>query len=449
MPIIQNFLLSLDKSFASAADLFDFSRGRLPPGTLTTAFWPGIVRTLMPQFKKGVVGITGTNGKHTTCRILSEIFHQADALTLNSYDLPPSSDKIISTLVRSTNQQGMFKADYGVFGIDIPDLEKSIKLYSPHTVILNNLYDDYFHQAEEPNKIKDKCFEEMTAGENILVNSDDPILCGGFPSSILPHLTYFGVEDIKLNLENSPKPDISCPRCNTRLNYQSHCLAHLGDYSCQNCGWERPLPTIYAINVSLKSDGSYFRLITPGGPLDVSLRLSGLHNVYNAVAAAAAAFSVGMELSIIRKGLETATPLGGRDERIVIHGREARLMTIKNRTSLQETIRTCLLDPRRGHYLFLLDETIKYGGNGPWIQDDDLSNIRGRSRSIHLAGAGSMHLTPMDEQRDSDELDLEGDASDVFHNIMRQLPSGDQLWVLATEDLMFSVRQELKDMNIL
>ena len=141
--------------------------------------------------------------------------------------------------------------------------------------------------------------------------------------------------------------------------------------------------------------------------------------------------------------------MGGRDERIVIHGREARLMTIKNRTSLQETIRTCLLDPRRGHYLFLLDETIKYGGNGPWIQDDDLSNIRGRSRSIHLAGAGSMHLTPMDEQRDSDELDLEGDASDVFHNIMRQLPSGDQLWVLATEDLMFSVRQELKDMNIL
>lgn len=451
MRILESVALSIDKYIAGVAELFDFSRGRIPPGTLTKAAWPGLIQSLARQFNQGVTGITGTNGKHTTCRILAAILRQSDAHTLYSEHITPSIDEVTSTLVQAADASGMIQADYGVFGFETEMLGQAIRLCNPNTLVLNNLYDDEMDQELSPNKLIgnwSSCFGSMAAGNNILINADDPVLSGGFTRGVSPRLTYFGVEDESLHLEHKPKPEVSCQRCGTFLAYRINCLGHLGDYTCENCGWERPLPTIYAIDVRLETENSYFRLITPRGPLDVSLPLPGLHNVYNATAAAATAFTLGLSPATIRMGLETVKPPEGRDERVIIHGREARLMIIKNRTSLHESLRTCMFDNRRGHYLFLLDNAVQDRSNRPWIEDTDLDGIRNRSKSLHLAGAGSAHLSLMKEQMDAEEMASAMDPSDIFHDIMRRLTPGDRLFVLATRNAMFTIRQELKDMEM-
>ncbi len=432
--------------------MFDFSRGRIPPGTLTAAAWPGLARSLVRQFKQGVAGVTGTNGKHTTCHILASILRQADARTLYPEDIAPSIDEVVSILVQATDRRGAIQADYGVFGFETGLLGRAIRVCSPHTLVLNNLYDDELNRGVDPVALAGEWsdwFGSMDARSNILVNADDPVLCGGFTRGVPPRLTYFGVEDERLNQAHASMPEAPCQRCGKLLAYRIACLAHLGDYACEGCGWERPLPTVYAIDVDLGAEVSRFRLITPRGPLDVCLQLTGLHNVYNAVAAAAAAVTLGLSPVTIRKGLESVTSTGGRDERVVIHEREARLMTIKNRTSLHEALRTCLLDPRRGHFLFLLDASVHDGRNGPWIVDGDLEGMADRSRSVHVAGAGGAHLALMDEQMDAEEMASASDVSDVFHDLMRRLTPGDRLWVLATEGAMYAVRQELKEMGVL
>ena len=452
MRILRSAALSIDKSVAHAADLFDFARGRIPPGTLTSAAWPSLVRSLVRQFRQGVVGVTGTNGKHTTCRILAAILQQADARTIYPEDIAPSVDEMVSTLVRATDRRGEIHADYGVFGFETGMLGKAIRVCGPRTLVLNNLYDDELSPGTDsasPVGEWRKWFGTMTAGQNILVNADDPVLCGGFTRGVPPRLTYFGVEDERLQQVEASTPQVPCPRCSAPLTYRITCLAHLGDFACKGCSWERPMPTVYAIDVDLGSEESNFRIITPRGPLDVRLRLTGLHNIYNATAAAAVAITLGLSPVTIRKGLESVTSTGGRDERVLIHEREARLMTIKNRTSLHEALRTSLLDQRRGHYLLLLDEGVHDGHNGPWISDDDLEGMADRSRSVHVAGAGGAHLALMDEQMDAEEMAAAADVSDVFHDIMRRLTPGDRLWVLASEGAMYSVRQELKDMGIL
>ena len=452
MRILTSAALSIDKSVARAADLFDFSRGRFPPGTLTAAAWPGLARSLAGQFRQGVAGVSGTNGKHTTCRILAAILRQAEARTLYSEDVSPTIEGVVSALVQATDRRGRIQADYGVFGFETGTLGGAIRVCSPHTLVLNNLYDDERNHGTDPAALVGEWHTwlgAMSAGDNVLVNADDPVLAGGFTRGIPPRLTYFGVEDERLHQADVSAPAVPCQRCAAPLAYRINCLGHLGDYACESCGWERPLPTVYAIDVDLGADESRFRMITPRGPLDARLRLPGLHNVYNAAAAAAAAITLGLSPVTIRKGLEAVTAAGGRDERVVIHEREARLMTIKNRTSLHEALRTCRLDRRRGHYLFLLDEAVRDGRDGPWILDGDLEGMAERSRSLHVAGAGGAHLSLMDEQMDAEEMASAADVSDVFHDIMRRLTPGDRLWVLATEGAMFAVRQELKDMGIL
>ncbi len=453
MRIFRSAVLSIDKTVASTADLFDFSRGRIPPGTLTAIAWPGLARSLAQQFKKGIAAVTGTNGKHTTCHILAAILRQVDARTLYPEDTAPSSiDEMISTLVQATNARGVIRADYGVFGFETGRLGRAIGICSPHTLVLNNLYDNVLDQRTGPAALTRKwCtwFDTMAVGSNLLVNADDPMICGSLTRGVPPRLTYFGVEDERLHRPETSRPEVPCPRCRTPLAYRIACLAHLGDYACARCGWERPMPTVYAIDVELGSEASRFRLITPRGRMDVCLQLTGLHNVYNAVAAAAAAVVLDLSPVTIRQGLESVTSTGGRDDRVVIHKREARLMTIKNRISLHEALRTCRLDRRQGHFLFLLDDSVHGGENGPWIVDGDLASLADRSRSLHVAGSGGAHLALMDEQMNAEEMILASDVSDVFHDLMRRLNPGERLWVLATEGTMYAVRQELKEMGVI
>lgn len=61
-----------------------------------------------------------------------------------------------------------------------------------------------------------------------------------------------------------------------------------------------------------------FRLISPQGDVDVSLPVSGRHNVYNALAAAAVALRLAVPLADIAQGLATATLSGMRMEVLTV-----------------------------------------------------------------------------------------------------------------------------------
>jgi len=73
---------------------------------------------------------------------------------------------------------------------------------------------------------------------------------------------------------------------------------------------------VYARNIVAKAGGSRFDLHLPGGDIDVTLALSGRHNVRNACAAAAIAVAVGIDIADIKSGLESVKPVEGRLRRL-------------------------------------------------------------------------------------------------------------------------------------
>ncbi|MGB3970235.1 MAG: UDP-N-acetylmuramoyl-L-alanyl-D-glutamate--2,6-diaminopimelate ligase [Planctomycetota bacterium] len=72
--------------------------------------------------------------------------------------------------------------------------------------------------------------------------------------------------------------------------------------------------TIRAENLRPGPDGTRFTLVMPNGRVELFLRLVGLHNVHNALAAAAAALSLGTSELTVASALEDARAVPGRLE---------------------------------------------------------------------------------------------------------------------------------------
>ena len=98
-------------------------------------------------------------------------------------------------------------------------------------------------------------------------------------------------------------------RTSTRAAY----VGHLGDYRCPNCGHARPALDVVAREIELAGvDHAAFTLVTPEASARVRLRLPGLYNVYNALAAAALARDAGRAARRDRRrGSSASAPRSG------------------------------------------------------------------------------------------------------------------------------------------
>ncbi len=69
---------------------------------------------------------------------------------------------------------------------------------------------------------------------------------------------------------------------------------------------------VFASDIVQDKSGSRFHISTPAGDADIALQLPGRHNISNALAAATMALAAGIDIDIIRAGLQAATPVAGR-----------------------------------------------------------------------------------------------------------------------------------------
>jgi UDP-N-acetylmuramoyl-L-alanyl-D-glutamate--2,6-diaminopimelate ligase len=79
---------------------------------------------------------------------------------------------------------------------------------------------------------------------------------------------------------------------------------------------------VYATDVNYHTNGVDFILNTPKGNIPINMKLLGMFNVYNALAAASCAISYDISLPVIKKGIESVTGIKGRFEVIHVDSRD-------------------------------------------------------------------------------------------------------------------------------
>lgn len=109
---------------------------------------------------------------------------------------------------------------------------------------------------------------------------------------------------------------------NIDLPFAADWLARLGPQRVIRFSVSDAAADVYASELQLQNDQHWsFRLHTPLGDVVVKLPVLGAHNIANAIAAASAAVAVDIELSAIKKGLQSFSATGQRMQvREGVHG---------------------------------------------------------------------------------------------------------------------------------
>jgi len=342
------------------------------PGKVLWKLDPDAIDRLAARLPQGAALLSATNGKTTTAAMAAEILRPRVRLAHNASGANLVSG-IASTLLAERN------AELGLFEVDEGALAEVAARVRPRVVCLANLFRDQLDRYGELELIAERwrrAVDALGPEAALVVNGDDPQL--GELARAHPGATVFGVDDPRHahpSLQHAADSKY-CVSCGTPYDYTAAYVGHLGAYRCPACGNERPPLEVVARDVELGGlEQAAFDLVTPEASARVRLRVPGLYNVYNALAAASLARALSVPIDEIAAGLERFGAAFGRFERIAIGGRRLLLLLIKNPAGANEAIRTLVDGGAPTLAVIALNDAIADGKDVSWIWDVDFEPL--------------------------------------------------------------------------
>ncbi len=231
-----------------------------------------------------LLGVTGTNGKSTTCYLLKSILeHDGKKTALMGtigYDLggvtrrglwtTPPPGELFGCLAEAAERG----ATHAVMEVSSHSLVQSrcdgLRFRVGVFTNLSGDHLDYHHTMEAYARAKQRLFDDLAGDASAVVNADD-VTAGRMVSRCVAPVLRYGLD----------QP---------------------GEY--------------FATHVHCDVSRTRFELHMPRGTMPVSLGLIGRHNVFNALAAAAAASAIDIPPDSICAGLEAVGLVPGRLQRV-------------------------------------------------------------------------------------------------------------------------------------
>jgi UDP-N-acetylmuramyl tripeptide synthase len=373
--------IGLARAAAGLSRLAGAGGGTTLPGKLLWKLDPGAVDRLAARLPQGSALVSATNGKTTTAAMVARILEPSVRLAHNRAGANLVSG-VASALVAARDAEAA-----------LPEVARRL---SPRAVSLGNLFRDQLDRYGELELVAQRWREMARAlpEESALVaNGDDPQL--GEIASERPGSVVFGLDDPRhASPELQHAADSKwCVRCGTPYEYAAAYIGHLGDYRCPSCGHARPPLEIAAREIELNGlESVSFSLELPEGSTRVALKVPGLYNVYNALAAAALARALGASPNAIAAGLQGFSAAFGRFERIQLDERSLLVLLIKNPAGANEVVRTLVAGGASGLLLVALNDEIADGRDVSWIWDVDFEPLLGSLERLIATGERAAEL---------------------------------------------------------
>ncbi|MGE5281892.1 MAG: MurT ligase domain-containing protein [Chloroflexota bacterium] len=388
--------LAAARAVGAASRLSGRGGGTTLPGRVLLRMEPDALRRLGARLTRDTTIVSATNGKTTTAGMIGAALAADGRTPVHNRAGSNMTWGVATALLEQSGEEGLFEVDEAW----LPEVASALE---PNLVVLGNLFRDQLDRYGEMEALAESWAEVVAsrAGTTrFVLNADDPTIADlgrapdGEPRA---GVVYFGVEDASQALpELQHAFDAThCRNCGRPYAYERAFVGHLGHYSCPGCGAKRPHPDVAATAIELRGmEGSRVELRTPAGPLRLDLPVPGLYNVYNALAAVAAALELGIAPERIATALAEMRAAFGRVETIDVGGTPVSILLIKNPAGANEVLRTLRLeDAGAGLDLWIaLNDKTADGRDVSWIWDADFELLAGAVRRVTCAGTRAAEM---------------------------------------------------------
>lgn len=439
--------------------------GTALPGLLANRIDPRILDKLAARLPDGAVIVAGTNGKTTTSRMLAGMLEASCRHVAHNRSGSNLVSGISAALAEQLPLFGAGQVEIGVIETDENALPDVMRRAKPRVVLLLNLFRDQLDRYGELETIAaawQLAVHTLPDTTTLVINADDPNLVS-LSAGTAARVVTFGLGEPGYDLPELPHAsDASvCRVCETPLVYDALYLSHLGAFRCPNCGLRRPPLDYSAHGIALDGVRPSTMILRQGqvgraiADTRVEVAVPGLYNIYNALAAMAAARVLAVPLEPMLTTLRTFEAAFGRLERITFNGRHLTLALAKNPVGFNELLRMITNEPLSGPLVIGVNDLYADGTDVSWLWDVDFemladekhrqpafaAGLRGDDLAVRLKYAGL-----------PDERNLPLAAglplADGLDRIIERTDEGAEIFLLLTYTAMLQLRQGLADRGV-
>src|SRR5579862_627244 len=367
---MQKFLGTLTGKTVKAGLKFRPHGGHTLPGLVVEKIFPTYLEKMIAQLPEGVVLITGTNGKTTTTKIVTEILEANGKKVLTNQTGSNLTRGIVSSITRQATSGGRLKQDLAVLEVDEAQARRLVSQVKPRWVLALNVSRDQLDRFGEIDTVAAYVGAAMEqASEGVVTNAGDPHLLE-LSKKIKVPVRYFGT---------APSLKKYFP-----TDYELAAVDKPGAATVSAPQLDVELAGFKGQNVSYKIDGKKF---------DANLKLSGQHNFLNGAAALALCRQLlpKAKLGELVDELSKVSLAFGRGENYRLkNGAVIELVLVKNPASFTQALASYGSD--NPALMIAINDNIADGRDVSWLWDVNFEPLHGQKISL-TSGKRAVDMT--------------------------------------------------------
>ncbi|MFP5347581.1 MAG: MurT ligase domain-containing protein [Actinomycetes bacterium] len=397
--------------------------GSALPGLVIEALDRTFVRDSLQQLPRGVVVISGTNGKTTTTKVVAELLTGCGLRVFTNRTGSNMTRGIAAALLDAVSKDGTMDHDIAVLELDEGYAARFSGQVQPrYSLILNVMRDqlDRFGEIDRTASLLATLARNTTDG--VVLNRDDPRVAA---------------------IAQTLPPGLAVHHFGTGPSLRSVFVSDDELHGPWGGAAEARTSTSEPGDVELSSyDGSAATFSIDGEQYEVGLRLRGVYNFLNAASALALCKMVlGGRASNddLLARLESVAPAFGRGETLTVNGVAVELVLVKNPSGFRLALLS--FDPANVDVMIAINDGLADGRDVSWLWDVDFTSLRTRgvlsvtgSRAYDMA----LRLQYDDVRTGSVEPDLD---EAVRHLVTRPEPA--PVRIFCTYTAMLVIRRSL------